>query len=190
MDSFNTRPPFLGQRQPDYPPTDQLVRVTGAYISGPSSGASAGLGTGNTAPTVLFIASVQQLRTDTLAPRDREPCLVTEPNGATLSAGYYLGRLAGNYQGLPVYEVIAGSGGSVGPQGPVGPSGLPGPAGPSGTVGATGASGVPGPPGPSGGCDGLTTSFDVVTDVVCEDEVLTVTKVTLTFVRGCLASVT
>lgn len=151
MDSFNTQPPFLGQRQPDYPPLLQLLRVTAATIPGPAGGASAGLGTGNTSPSVLYVSSVQQLRTDTLGPRDREPCLVVDVNGGGLSAGYYLGRLAGSYTSLPVYEVTALAGSSVaGPQGPQGNTGATGSTGNPGTQGTTGGTGSTGPQGPAG----------------------------------------
>lgn len=76
-------------------------------MPGPSGGSSSGIGTGTVPPSVLYVASTQQLRTDTLSPRDREPCLVVDVNGLGLTTGYYLGRLAGSYNSLPVYEVSA-----------------------------------------------------------------------------------
>ena len=90
---------------PRYPHLIQLLRVTKATIPGPSSAGSSAVGTGNIAPGSLYISSTQQLRTDTLAPRDREPCLVVDVNNIGLSPGYYIGRLAGSYNSLPVYEV-------------------------------------------------------------------------------------
>lgn len=110
----NTTPSF-GQTQPIYPPLIQLVRVTSATVPGPTGGASAGVGTGGVAPTILYVSSTQQLRTDTLSPRDREPCLVDDVNNVGLPPGYYLGRLAGSYKSLPVYEVpMLGAGGNSG----------------------------------------------------------------------------
>jgi hypothetical protein len=123
MDNLNISKPHLGQRQPLYPPLYQLLRVTSVTIPGPTGGTSAGVGTGNIAPSLLYISSTQQLRTDTLSPRDREPCLVDDVNNVGLTSlmvngqwAYFLGRLAGSYQSLPVYEVaeFAGSGGGGG----------------------------------------------------------------------------
>lgn len=136
----NISPPRLGQQHPIWPPLLQLLRVTDATIPGPTGGASAGLGTGNTPPPVLYIASTQQLRTDTYAPRDREPCLVVPiPIDSVLSAGYYLGRLSSSFQtnpdvvgnrqykNLPVYEVVMSSSGGGGTTTPTsGASSLPG----------------------------------------------------------------
>lgn len=130
--------PTLRDDLPRYPQTLQLLRVTAATVPGPSGGESTGPGVGTVPPTVLYVSAVQQLRTDTLAPRDREPCLATDPNGIGLSAGYYLARLAGSYGGLPVYEVpgVSPSGsGTAGPAGPAGPAGATGPAGPAGSSG-------------------------------------------------------
>lgn len=107
------KPPTLRPDLPIYPGTLQLLRVTAATIPGPSGGASSGPGVGLTPPTVLYVASTQQLRTDTLAPRDREPCLVVDIAGVTLTAGYYLGHLAGSYQSLPVYEVVGSTAGTT-----------------------------------------------------------------------------
>lgn len=95
------QPPTLRDDLPLYPPLLQLLRVTQATVPGPTGYASASV----LAP-LLYIASTQQLRTDTLLPRDREPCLADDVNGLGLSPGYYLGRLAGSYQSLPVYEVV------------------------------------------------------------------------------------
>lgn len=90
-------PPNYHDDLPRYPSLLQLVRVTGATTLGPSG--------------LLYVALTQQLQ-DTLLPRDREQCLVCDPNGAGIAAGYYLGRLAESYSGLPVYEVVGQSGGS------------------------------------------------------------------------------
>lgn len=66
-----------------------IAQVAGSSVLGP----------------ILYIAFTQQLRTDGLLPRDREPCLVDDVNGKGMSPGFYLGRLAGSHTGLPVYEV-------------------------------------------------------------------------------------
>ncbi len=138
-------PPKLRDDLPRYPVVTQLLRVTAATVPGPSGGASTGPGVGNVPPSVLYVSSTQQLRTDTLAPRDREPCLAVEASGAALTAGYYIGRLAGSYGGLPVYEVVASTGG-----------GSTGPKGDKGDTGATGGAGPVGPAGSSGLLPGLT----------------------------------
>lgn len=152
--------PILRDDLPRYPPHLQLLRVTAATVPGPVGGSSAGAGVGTVPPSVLYVASTQQLRTDTLAPRDREPCLVVDVNNVGLTAGYYLGRLAGSWTSLPVYEVVVGTGtGSTGPQGPAGPTGStgnpgtqgsPGPQGPIGPTGSTGNPGTQGSIGPIG----------------------------------------
>jgi hypothetical protein len=87
--------PTLRDDLPRYPYPQQLLRVTGTTIPGPAPG------------TLLYVSSTQQLRTDTLTPRDREPCWACDPNRLGLSPGFYLGRLAGSYGSLPVYEVIS-----------------------------------------------------------------------------------
>ncbi len=84
----------------NYPVHIQACRVTGSTVPGPT-GASSAPG------TLLYVAFTQQLRSDLLIPRDREPCLVFELNGETLSAGYYICRLAASYSGLPVYEAMS-----------------------------------------------------------------------------------
>jgi hypothetical protein len=99
--SLNTQPPFFGPTAPVYPHLLQLLRVTSGTVPGPSGYASSS----QLGPN-LYIASTQQLRTDTLLPRDREPCLAVDVNSFGLIPGYYLGRLAGSYQSLPVYGVI------------------------------------------------------------------------------------
>lgn len=99
-------PQTLRDDLPRYPILLQLLRVTAGTIPGPSGYASASV----TAPN-LYVAAVQQLRSDTLLPRDREPCLANDVNRAGLAPGYYLGRLAGSYQSLPVYEVVGAAAG-------------------------------------------------------------------------------
>ena len=118
-------PPKLRDDLPRYPPLLQLLRVTSATVPGPTGGTSTGPGVGNVPPPFLYVASTQQLKTDTLAPRDREPCLVVPaPPDMVLTAGYYLGRLAGSFNSLPVYEVTCCPAGSSFPQGTAGLPGL------------------------------------------------------------------
>ena len=101
--------PLIGQvlqeDLPLYPPLVQLLRVTAATVAGPS-GVTQTAGSSVLGPT-LYVSFTQQLRTDGLLPRDREPCLVDDINGLGLKPGYYTGRLAGSYTSLPVYEVGA-----------------------------------------------------------------------------------
>lgn len=98
----NLTNPTLNLGPPLYPPLIQLLRVTSSFISVPGSTAN------------LYISSTQQLRTDTLTPRDREPCFaVILPDSPGLLPGYYLGRLAGSYNSLPVYEIISNSSGGT-----------------------------------------------------------------------------
>lgn len=83
--------PTLRDDLPRYPALLQLLRViAGAVQVGPAS---------------LYNAFTQQLRTDNLLPRDREPCWADDVVRLGLTPGYYLGRLAGSYRSLPVYEV-------------------------------------------------------------------------------------
>lgn len=145
--------PTLKEDLPLYPPLDQLVRVTQAVVAGPS-GVAQLAGSSVLAP-VLYVAFTQQLRTDSLLPRDREPCLVADVNGFGLLPGYYTARLAGSWTSLPVYEVAFRSAALPGPQGPQGSQGIQGPVGPQGSTGLqgppgpTGSTGPQGPPGPS-----------------------------------------
>ncbi len=112
----NLDPPGLGPTQPVYPPLLQLLRVTAATVAGPPGFAQA-FGSSVLGP-MLYVAFVQQLRSDgSLLPRDREPCLADDVRGLGLTPGFYLGRLAGTWTSLPVYEVIGGSG-TPGPPGP------------------------------------------------------------------------
>lgn len=122
FDDPNLRPDL-----PTYPVHVQLIRVTGATVPGPSGVAqSSGVGSSVLAPP-LYVAYVQQRMPDTGLPRDREPCLAADINGVGIGsppAGgntqFFLGRLAGTWTGLPVYEIIAspqpgavGGGGSI-----------------------------------------------------------------------------
>lgn len=86
---------------PRYPPLLQLLRVTSTILSGPGGSSTAGGLFSN-----IYVSYTEQLTTDDLAPRDREPCLVLDTNSTGLVPGYYLGRLAGSFGGLPVYEAI------------------------------------------------------------------------------------
>ena len=99
--------PTLRNDLPVYPPLIQLLRVTPATVPGPA-GVAQTAGSSVLGPT-LYIAFTQQLRTDALLPRDREPCLVDDVNdvirGNPGFPGFYLGRLAGTFNSLPVYEV-------------------------------------------------------------------------------------
>lgn len=105
--------PVLHEDLPLYPPLLQLIRVTATTVAGPA-GVAQTAGSSVLSPT-LYVAFTQQLRTDGLLPRDREPCLADDVEGAGLVAGYYLGRLAGSHNSLPVYEVTrVGSGSNVG----------------------------------------------------------------------------
>lgn len=89
---------------PTYPQLLQMLRVTAATVPGPS-GVAQYAGSSVLGPT-LYVAFTQQLRTDSLLPRDREPCLVDDVRGAGLTPGFYHGRLAGSHNSLPVYEAI------------------------------------------------------------------------------------
>lgn len=120
--------------------------MTEAVVAGPS-GVSQFAGSSVLAP-VLYVAFVQQLRSDSLLPRDRVPCLAADINGLGLLPGYYTGRLGGSHNSLPVYEIAFKSANIAGPTGPQGPRGSTGPEGPPGPAGSTGP---PGPPGDGGG---------------------------------------
>lgn len=95
--------PALRDDLPRYPVLDELIRVTEAVVAGPA-GVAQFAGSSVLAP-VLYVAFVQQLRTDSLLPRDRVPCLAADMNGLGLLPGFYLGRLAGSWTSLPVYEI-------------------------------------------------------------------------------------
>jgi len=100
------QPPTLRDDLPRYPPLVQLLRVTTATVVGPG-GFAQPAGSSFLGPT-LYVSFLCQMRDDgSLLPRDREPVLVDDVNGAGLTPGYYLGRLAGSWTSLPVYEVSA-----------------------------------------------------------------------------------
>lgn len=202
-------PPTLRDDLPRYPHLLQLIRLTSGKVSGPSAAQTAG---SSVLAPILYVAFVQQMRTDSLLPRDREPCLAADVNGLGLEPGFYLGRLAQSYNSLPVYEVVGGTGlqgppgpegpagsaagpmGSPGPAGPVGPAGSPGPAGstgpqgPPGPAGSKGDPGTQGPPGEIGPCgssgDGFTGTKQVVVNVTCDNGTLVVTRETWIFFDG------
>lgn len=99
--------PTLRPDLPIYPLQVQLLRVTATTVPGPA-GVAQTAGSSVLGPT-LYVAFTQQLRTDGLLPRDREPCLVDDVNGRGIEPGYYNGRLSGSHQSLPVYEVAGPS---------------------------------------------------------------------------------
>ncbi len=205
--------PKLRDDLPRYPPTLQLLRVTPATVPGPAGVAQVA---GSSVPgPLLYVAFTQQLRTDGLIPRDREPCLADDVNNTGLLPGFHLGRLAGSHNSLPVYEVVAlgptgslvavqGPVGATGATGGVGSTGAPGTQGTQGTqgiqgiqgnTGNTGATGAAGPAGSLGPCgsaavsEGFTGSKTVVTNVTCTGNTLVVTKETWVFNRGRLCSI-
>lgn len=108
MPNLPLNAPILREDLPLYPPTPQLLRVTDDRVPGPS-GVAQVAGSSVLGPT-LYVAYTQQMRTDGLLPRDREPCLVDDVNGDGLTAGYYVGRLSGSHNSLPVYTVGRGAG--------------------------------------------------------------------------------
>lgn len=114
MNQFPLGQPNLRPDLPNYPVHEQLIRVTATRVPGPS-GSIGSSSAGMVIFPYLYIGAVQQMRTDALLPRDREPCLVSDIRARynsnnigeyqALSPGFYLGRLASNFNGLPVYEV-------------------------------------------------------------------------------------
>lgn len=176
---------------PIYPVHIQLVRVTAGTVSGPTGVAQ--VAGSSVLAGGYYVSFVQQRRTDSGLPRDREPCLAYDVSGRGLSPGFYLGRLVDNYNGLPVYVVTA-SLGTTGPTGATGAVGATGSTGPQGQTGPTGSIGPQGPAGSIGPCgsgttDGFTGRREVVTDVVCEGGDLVVTKETWVFDRGRLCHI-
>ena len=77
--------PDLGPGLPVYPELPQVCRVSAGSI-------------GNN----VYPALIQQYN-GALAFRDREACYVWEPNGISLSPGYYDCRLIGSHLGLPLF---------------------------------------------------------------------------------------
>lgn len=178
--------PTLRNDLPIYPVHTQLLRVTEGIVTGPS--VSQTLGSSVLAP-VLYVAFTQQMRNDSLLPRDREPCLVADVNGRGLTPGYYIGRLSGSWSSLPVYEVGAGHGGVAGAQGPPGPTGSTGPQGPPGPTGSTGPQGPIGSIGPCN--EYATTSIQLVTSISFNTAtcILTFNQVTMVIDCGQIRSV-
>ena len=105
MESHNLQPPYLGRRQPDYPPLIELLRLPGGTVPGPSGYASS-----SALQPSLYIGFIQQVVPGTLLPRDRIPCFVLDVNRYGLAPGYYSNcRLVGSHQSLPVYAVADSS---------------------------------------------------------------------------------
>ncbi len=97
-------PPTLRDDKPLYPQLVQMLRVTATQVAGPAGFAQAA-GSSVLGPT-LYVSFTQQMRDDgSLLPRDREPCLANDVNGLGLTPGFYLGRLSGSFNSLPVYEI-------------------------------------------------------------------------------------
>lgn len=117
MNNLNIHPPFFGPQLPVYPHLLQLCRVTAATVPGPA-GVFQPAGSSFPGPT-LYVSFTEQLQTGSLIPRDREPCLVDDVNGTGLTPGYYLCRLAGSFNGLPVYEAVCCAAGSFNPNAPI-----------------------------------------------------------------------
>ncbi len=86
LDSVEAVPPDFGPQLPYYPQINQFCRVSGRAQMG------------NVYPG--FIS--QAVLTGLPSFRDRESCFVWEPNGISLSAGWYDCRLVGSYQGIPL----------------------------------------------------------------------------------------
>lgn len=108
LQATNLKPPRLNQQTPIYPQLLQVCRVTGAVGGGSSSSA----GGGSSGPN-LYTAYTEQFEPP-VGLRDREACYVWEPNAVTLATGdYFICRLVGSYNGLPLYVTCCcvGSGG-------------------------------------------------------------------------------
>ena len=105
--------PVLRDDLPRYPIVLQLLRVTATTVPGPAGVAQ--LAGSSVLGPLLYVAFTQQLRTDALLPRDREPCLADDVNNIGLTPGFYLARLGGSFNSLPVYEVatVASGGGAL-----------------------------------------------------------------------------
>lgn len=96
-------PPTLRADLPVYPQLPQTLRVTAATVAGPAGVAqTAG---SSVLAGIYYVAFTQQRRTDSGLLRDREPCLVQDVNEVGLAPGFYNGRLSGNFNSLPVYDV-------------------------------------------------------------------------------------
>lgn len=116
MPNSPLQPPHTRPGLPTYPVHLQLLRVTAQVVTGPVGFAQVA-GSSVLGP-MLHVAFVQQLRDDgSLLPRDREPCLADSVAGVPLTPGFYLGRLAGSWTSLPVYEVVGVGGTATYPSG-------------------------------------------------------------------------
>lgn len=104
--------PTLRADLPVYPHVSELIRVTSATVTGPS-GVAQFAGSSFLGPT-LYVAYVQQVRSDSLLPRDRIPCLADDVNGLGLTPGFYQGRLMNSFNGLPTYAITDRAGTSGG----------------------------------------------------------------------------
>jgi hypothetical protein len=93
---------------PRYPGLLQICRVVAS--SSPPYAAVTVPGPVGSPPPNLYAAYTEQVRTDTLLPRDRETCVVDDLTGAGLTPGYYGCRLVGSY--TVVSTVSAGITGS------------------------------------------------------------------------------
>jgi hypothetical protein len=80
MNETLIQPPKIGPQLPIYPALPQIVRITGAALSG----------------TNVYPALTDQY-SGALAFRDREPCWFFEPNGTACGVGYYNARLIGSF---------------------------------------------------------------------------------------------
>jgi hypothetical protein len=89
MQHTNLQPPGFGPKEPTYPVTGSICRITGPSI-------------GNN----VYPAFAQQI-SPPLALRDREPVYLWEPSGTILAPGYYFCRLMSSYNGLPLYVFTA-----------------------------------------------------------------------------------
>lgn len=90
---------------PTYPVHLQLLRVTAMTVAGPAGYPQSGAPGSSILAGGYYVSFTQQRRTDSGLPQDREPCLVQDVNALGLTPGFYLGRLAGSWTSLPVYEV-------------------------------------------------------------------------------------
>lgn len=98
------QPPTLRDDLPRYPHLIQLIRVTATTVPGPA-GVAQFAGSSVLSPS-LYVGFTQQVRNDSLLPRDREPCLVADGRVTGITSGLHLGRLVSSFNGLPVYEVV------------------------------------------------------------------------------------
>lgn len=91
-DSVNNQPPFLGPQLPVYPALEEVLRLPA--------------GVGALAGNVYLVWLQQLVSVSPLTLRDRIQVYLWEPNLIPLNAGYYVGRLMSNYNGLPLYTTF------------------------------------------------------------------------------------